>query len=487
MRLQLALIALAFRYSFTSVLSFPTNGIESSPQSHLSRSIHRRAVDAVDQLDQLAQIKKETSLESFDSIFSADGVVSYKGSVKRRPRVFTYINGGHVPVESPAADKINAETIERQLRDDTSDPQKSSSEVSSSDNHIDSKTGLQIYSKEWSSKDLLPDVMIRFGEALGIDNKEVKPLTGQSFDVLKALPSELGWDEKQAKLETAQVLEWYRTNKVASLAPDQQQVLDFNLAIANLDHRPWWTEDNMKAWQTTNMPWETITRVGSILERKVKDSMSPEELNNVRSEILTVLDHFAAHNDIEENIEGNKIQSRGAIAEALHEVTGANKASKLKTDYPDFDEKLKLIGPQHGEIAKIKIFLNNQNGEQLDLNKEFRVLVHMQLLLNGIPYDIAEKYARAYKTVSSHVFNKPAGLLSGIIDFRQGAVDIKALKDILPVGSGGDVARITTYAALKRFFQDIYGNLDVNYVNERASVLLRQRTKVTGWVPNIWS
>ncbi|EGG00636.1 uncharacterized protein MELLADRAFT_67692 [Melampsora larici-populina 98AG31] len=466
MHLQLTLIALAFRYSFTSVLSLPTNGIESSPQTHLSQSIHRRTVDPLE----ISHIREETSAELLPSIFSADGVVSYKGSFNPRPRVFTFRNGEPISYDIPSK-KMNAATEQRQFRDEVSE------QKSAPDKKIDTKTRLQVYSEEWVAQKLAPEAMIRFGEALRINNNEVYPLTAQSFDVLKALPSDLGWDEQQAKQKTANVLEWYRTNKVASLAHEQQEILDFNLAIANLDHRPWWTEDDMQAWQTTNMPWKTITQVGSILERKVEDSMSPEELNNVRNEILTVLDNFAAHNDIEEEIEGTDSQSRGAIAVALKQVTGANKASKSKTIYPEFDQKLKLIGPQPDEIKEIKIFLKNQNSGLLHLNKKFRVLVHMQLLLNGIPYDIAEKYAKAYKTVSAAYLS----LATGGMDM------LSAMKEILPRDGGGKIYHMATYNALKSFFADIYGPMNVAVVNGKASKLLRLNEKIIKyhitWMP----
>ncbi|KAH9810667.1 hypothetical protein DFH28DRAFT_1034036, partial [Melampsora americana] len=472
MRLQLTLIALAFRFSSTLVLSSPANGIESSTQTHLSRSVYKRMAEP---LAEISHIKEDTSLEPLKSIFSADGVISYKGSFKRPPRVFTYKNGATVPEE----EIIGAETEGRQLKDELDNQPKSASEVSPSDTNIESQKALEGYSTKWLEKGLAPHVMILFGEALKINNKEVYPLTGTSFDVLKALPSDLNLNEQQGKLLTEDALRWYQTNKLASLDPEQQKILDFNVAMASLNHRPWWTEKNMYAWQTTNMPWETITQVGSILERKVTNTMSPEELNKVRKEILTVLDHFATHNNIEEDIKHSMLRSRGAIAQALRLVTGENKASKLQTAYPNFDEKLKLIGPQPNELKEIRTFLKNQAGQELHLDKNIRLVVHMQLLLNGIPYDIAERYAKAYKLVSSNIL----GAFSG-----EGRLN-SAMKDILPGVDGGNIAHLTTYEALKSFFQDIYGPLNVRYVSLRAKSLLGVSERIRGfhvkWAPGV--
>lgn len=473
MHLQLALIALAFRYSFTSVLSSPTNGIDPSPQTHLGRFLHKRLVDP---LGPIGQIREETSLEPIRSLFDAGGVVSYKGSLKRPSRTFTYKNGEEFYVETPAAEKISAGTEARQLREDVSEKGTATAEASSHTN-IDSKIDLRSYTEEWISKGFVPEVMIRFGEALRINNKEVYPLTGQSFDVLKALPSDLGWDVQQVKEKTDNVLEWYRNNKVASIFPEQQHVLDFNLAIAKTDHRPWWTEDNMAAWQATNMPWETITQVGSILERQVKPPMSAEELDDVRKEILIVLDNFAAHNNIEENTKHNIARSRGAIATALREATEANKAFESKTAYPNFDEKLKLIGPQPNEVSEIKNFLRNQEGQELYVNQNLRVLVHMQLLLNGIPYDIADNYAKAYMIVGPAYL----GLLTGGMDM------LTAMKHILPATQGGKIVHMTTYTALRSFFSNIYGPRRVAFVSKKASAFLHSNEKMTtsriAWAP----
>lgn len=307
---------------------------------------------------------------------------------------------------------------------------------------VDGQTNwlISAYVESWKRQGFQIESMIELGQALGIREREVIPITSQSFDRLQNLLNN-GRDFNYNSAKVKDMLEWYQSAKMPSLTLEGQETIAFNVGFAN--KRPWWTENQMRVWELQSVPWRPVAQIGDLLNLGdwTDIPLSRGEVIELRKKILSILKNFAAFDDIEKMVNPRDPVARGDIAKILKQSSWLPQSRRSKNLVDNFDLHFKHLAPNpNEEIAIRDVFLNKDGIENIE-DHDLHDLIHMQLLLHGIYPSKAATFAKDLEFVRGK---------SAVELFKRGGEGLSHLRGLLPefadqASSRGTLDRLQVY------------------------------------------
>lgn len=337
---------------------------------------------------------------------------------------------------------------------------------------------LSKHQDDWTARGFKPEKMVNLGYSLGLRQDKIITTDDRAFHELQRIMSDLSVGEEDQEI-VPDMLNWFKTANMPSLSFQEQEILSFNLRFSN--QAPWWNSAEMSKWESMEMPWKQIAEIGDLLKMRTERVVTPDNVIEVRKEILRILDRFdASKASFSAQSPRDPIEA-GNFVKMLRKATKLPKAQRGEGVNNEFDLKYVAISPSHDEETAIRMTVLSKGGLHHIPDSNIRDLMRMELLLNGIPPTEAIKFVDHLEYVRWS---------SGVKLMNGGEEALGHMRGLLPPSQGGSLESPVIYEAMRDYFKPVAAGTTLSWSTFRARVftsLNRTITRAKGFFSNIGS